>query len=103
MYSKDEAFRKLFSNQEFVCMPHYKLLLSKGAESMSKGDFANFKKALDALVGSYMKQLTADVEEFCQSFDYRNAGKLHNEDMEHVRSSVQRAIEFLTGRKAVEK
>lgn len=103
MYSKDEAFRKLFSHQEFVCMPHYKLLLSKGSESMSKGDFANFKKALDALVGDYMKQLTVDVEEFCQSFDYRNAGKLHNEDMEHVRSSVQRAIEFLTGRKAIEK
>ena len=84
-------------------MPHYKLLLTKGGESMNKGDFAGFKKALDKLVGDYMKQLTSDVEEFCQSFDYRNAGKLHNEDMEHVRTSVQRAIEFLTGRKALEK
>ena len=93
MYVKDEAFRKLFSNQEFICMPHYKLLLTKGGESMNKGDF----------VGDYMKQLTSNVEEFCQSFDYRNAGKLHNEDMEHVRTSVQRAIEFLTGRKALEK
>ena len=45
----------------------------------------------------------ADVNEFCNSFDYRNAGKLHNEDMEHVRNSIERAIEFLTSRKPSEK
>lgn len=103
MYSKDEAFRKLFARQEFICIPHYKLLLSQGSEKMSKGDFAAFKKALEELVDGYMKKLNADVDQFCQSFDYRNAGKLHNEDMEHVRTSVQRAVEFLTGRQAVEK
>ena len=70
---------------------------------MSKGDFAAFRKALEELVDGYMKKLNADVDQFCQSFDYRNAGSLHNEDMEHVRTSVQRGIEFLTGRKAVEK
>ena len=103
MHSTDKAFRELFSKQEFICIPHYKLLLSKGAESMNKNDFSDFKKALDKLVGDYMKKLTSDVEEFCQSFDYRNAGKLHSEEMEHVRTSVQRSIEFLTGRKATEK
>ena len=39
------------------------------------------------------------MKQFCDSFDYRNAGKLHNEDMEHVRTSIERSIEFLTGRK----
>ncbi|MCH5200341.1 MAG: hypothetical protein J1F60_05210, partial [Oscillospiraceae bacterium] len=65
--------------------------------------FAQFRKALEELTDNYMKSLTADVEQFSLSFDYRNAGSLHNADMEHVRTSVQRAVEFLTGRKAVEK
>ena len=103
MYVKDPDFRSLFSKQEYICIPHYKLLLNQGSAQMSKGDFAQFRKALEELTDKYMKALTADVEQFCQSFDYRNAGNLHNADMEHVRTSVQRAVEFLTGRKAVEK
>lgn len=103
MFSKDDEFRRLFSEQEFICLPHHKLLLNKAGEKMSKGNFAQFKTALDKLVDDYMKKLNHDVNEFCLSFDYRNAGKLHNEDMEHVRTSVQRAIEFMTGRKAIEK
>ena len=50
-----------------------------------------------------MKQLTADVEQFNKSFDYRNAKSLHSEEMEHIRTSVQRAIKFLTGREATDK
>lgn len=103
MYAKDPDFRLMFSQQEYVCIPHYKLLLNQGSAQMSKGDFAQFRKALEELTDNYMKSLTADVEQFSLSFDYRNAGSLHNADMEHVRTSVQRAVEFLTGRKAVEK
>lgn len=103
MYSTEPEFKKLFNHQEYICIPHYKLLMQSGAAQMSKGDFTSFKKDLETLVDSYMKSLNADVDEFCQSFDYRNAGKLHNAEMEHVRTSVTRAIEFLTGRKPVEK
>lgn len=99
MFTKDEAFRKLFKEQQYICLPHYNLLINNGREQMSKGNFADFKKALDELVDSYMKTLNGDVNEFCNSFDYRNAGKLHNPDMEHVRKSIERAIEFMTGRK----
>lgn len=103
MYAKEPEFKRLFSQQEYICIPHYKLLLAQGSAQMSKGDFAQFRKALEELTDSYMKSLTADVEQFCLSFDYRNAGNLHNAEMEHVRTSVQRAVEFLTGRKAEEK
>ena len=48
---------------------------------------------------TYIKQLNSDVGEFCDSFDYRNAGKLHDPSMEHVRNSIERAVEFLTSRK----
>ena len=47
----------------------------------------------------YAKTLNSDVNDFCNSFDYRNAGKLHSAEMEHVRTSIERAVAFLTSRK----
>ena len=49
---------------------------------------------------SYAEKLNSDINDFCNSFDYRNAGKLHSAEMEHVRTSVERAVEFLTSRKS---
>ena len=99
MYSKDEKFRKLFKAQEYVCVPHYNMLNQKSAEKLQKGELSSFQKDLDTLVEEYVKQLNADVNDFCNSFDYRNAGNLHKPEMEHVRSSIERSVEFLTGRK----
>ena len=99
MYVKDENFRKLFKAQEYICIPHYNMLMEKASEKLQKGDLDDFANALDALVTEYMKKLNSDVNDFCNSFDYRNAGKLHTPEMEHVRTSVERSIEFLTGRK----
>ena len=95
--SKLVRFQTIFKTQEFICLPHYAWLRSK-AESINKAEKATFMTALDELVGNYAKQLNSDVDEFCDSFDYRNAGKLRSADMEHVRSSVNRSIYFLTGR-----
>lgn len=99
MYQKDEAFRRLFREQEYICIPHYNLLMSKAAVKLTKGDLNSFVKDLDKLVSDYMAKLNEDVDMFCNSFDYRNAGKLHTPEYEHVRTSVDRAIEFITGRK----
>ena len=99
MYVKDGRFKNLFKAQEFVCVPHYNMLNQKAAEKMQKGDLPAFQKDLDALVEEYVKQLNSDVNDFCNSFDYRNAGNLHKPEMEHVRSSIERSVEFLTGRK----
>lgn len=99
MYRQDGKFRNLYASQEYICVPHYKLLMTRAAEKMPKNERAPFMEATDKLVENYIKALNSDVNEFCNSFDYRNAGKLHNEDMEHVRSSIERSIEFLTSRK----
>ncbi len=103
MFKNDEGFRKLYSAQEYLCMPHYRKLMTAAQSKLKKDDLKAFCEATDELVGKYAKALNSDVKEFCDSFDYRNAGKLHNEDMEHVRSSIERAIEFLTSRKPSEK
>ncbi len=99
MFVKDPKFRNLFKTQEYICLPHYNMLYARAATKLQKGDLSDFTDALDNLLREYMKQLNSDVNDFCNSFDYRNAGKLHNAEMEHVRTSVERAIEFLTGRK----
>ena len=99
MYLKDPKFKNLFKAQEYICVPHYNMLSIKAAEKLQKGDLADFNNALDTLLGDYIKQLNSDVNDFCNSFDYRNAGKLHTPEREHVRSSVERSVSFLTGRK----
>lgn len=99
MFKTDEDFRTLYSEQEYICLPHYDLLMTKAAETLKKDDLKAFAKATDKLVSDHLNALNGDVKEFCDSFDYRNAGRLHSEEMEHVRNSVERAIEFLTSRK----
>ena len=99
MFREDAKFRNLYSSQRYICIPHYNLLMSHVPTKLPKNGQKPFIEATDALVENYLKELNADVNEFCNSFDYRNAGKLHNEDMEHVRNSIERAVEFLTSRK----
>ncbi|MGN1422332.1 MAG: DUF6062 family protein [Oscillospiraceae bacterium] len=99
MFRDDAKFRQLYSQQEYICVPHYNLLMSNAAKKLAKNDLNDFVKATDTLVEGYIKQLNSDVGEFCDSFDYRNAGKLHDPSMEHVRNSIERAVEFLTSRK----
>ena len=99
MFKTDEGFRRLYSQQEYICIPHYTMLMNNAALTLKKDELKAFEEASDKLVGDYLKTLNADVGEFCDSFDYRNAKKLHNEDMEHVRNSIERAIEFITSRK----
>jgi hypothetical protein len=98
MVSRDDYFKQLFNAQEFICMPHYSWVRGLAPEFLKKGELNEFLKALDELVGGYAARLNQDVAGFCDSFDYRNAGKLHTPEYEHVRTSVNRSIEFLTGR-----
>lgn len=99
----DADFRKLYSQQQYICLQHYDLLMLGAVKHLKKDDLKTFAEATDKLAGEYMKQLNEDVQQFCDSFDYRNAAKLHSEDMEHVRSSIERAIEFITSRKPDER
>ncbi len=103
MFKDVPTFRTLYNEQEFICVPHYNLLMQRAQTKLQKGDLKAFEQATDTLVEKYLYALNSDVAEFCDSFDYRNAGKLHKPEMEHVRTSVERAIEFLTSRKAITK
>lgn len=99
MWSEDDGFRKLYSQQQYICLQHYDLLMLGAMKKLRKESLTSFVEATDKLVNEYMSSLNDDVQQFCDSFDYRNAAKLHNEDMEHVRTSIERAITFITSRK----
>ena len=99
MFRENAGFRNLYASQQYICIPHYNMLMSHVPAKLPKNEQKPFIEATDKLMENYIKQLNSDVGEFCDSFDYRNAGKLHREDMEHVRNSIERAIEFLTSRK----
>ncbi|NLJ17168.1 MAG: hypothetical protein GX346_08565 [Clostridiales bacterium] len=103
MFVNDAKFRTLYNSQEYICVPHYNLLMVKAQEKLSKSDLKAFEKATNALIEKYIHSLNKDVDSFCNSFDYRNAKKLHSPEMEHVRNSIERAVEFLTSRKPYEK
>jgi hypothetical protein len=100
LFEKERKFRDIFREQEFFCLPHYHLLMAK-SEQLPKNSRAEFMKALNLVVSEYAKVLNYNVSEFCDSFDYRNAGKLHSPEMEHVRTSPQKAVQFLTGRNII--
>ena len=96
---EDSGFRKLYSQQQYICLEHYDLLMIGAMKHLKKEELRSFVEATDKLVDEYMKSLNDDVQQFCDSFDYRNARNLHSEEMEHVRTSIERAIEFITSRK----
>ena len=100
LFRDDPKFKPMFCEQEFICMPHYSWLRGKAVDAYgkNKNELSEFLNSLDELMSRYAASLNSDVGEFCDSFDYRNAGKLHSPDMEHVRTAVNRSIYFLTGR-----
>lgn len=101
MFKKDSGFRKLLSEQEYFCVPHYNMLLSLAETKLPKPEQAEFKKLMDKIISDYAASLNQDVDDFCTSFDYRNKDRLKEANTEHIKEAVERSILFLTGRPAV--
>ncbi|MCI8501994.1 MAG: hypothetical protein HFJ85_07120 [Oscillospiraceae bacterium] len=97
LFSSDADFRRLFSEQEAVCLPHYELLMGQAARKLSKKQLPAFKEALDPLTERYLAALTEDVHFFTTRFDYRFGGK--DAEWGNSKDSIERAIWFLTSRK----
>lgn len=95
MYKEDEAFRKLFAAQEFICFPHRNLLINKARKVLKKDILKQFEDETETLAKNRLIQLREGLEELCRSFDYRNAGKPLSEI---AQDAPERTIEFLTGK-----
>lgn len=95
MYGHQD-FRTLLSEQEFVCLPHYDLLLSLAPAYLQKTELDSFNKLVGGLTEKYIASLYEDVSHYCSMYDYRNTGK--DADWGNSRDSIERAIKFLVSR-----
>lgn len=96
MYKNSEEFRRLFSEQEFLCLPHYDMLASLAQDSLDKKSLPRFLDACSELSGKYIQTLYDDVSHYCSMYDYRNTGA--DADWGNSKDSIERSISFLTSR-----
>lgn len=96
MYENSEDFRRLFSEQEYICLPHCELLINAAKEKMNKRYAPDFTAECIRLAKKQAELLYDDVSHFCSMFDYRNSGP--DADWGNSKDSIERAIKFLTSR-----
>ena len=89
----DPDFRELYSQQPYICLPHYGQVM-EAAMKMPKKNFQVFQQETDRLAKKYLEELNGDVTHFCRMFDYRNAGG----DWGNSKDAIERAIQYLTAR-----
>ena len=94
MYTNDKAFKQLFKEQEFICLPHFVKLCENAVKQLNKKDYPLFLKDCEALAHNYIKTLESDVHHFTTMFDYRNSGP--DADWGNSKDSIERTINFLT-------
>lgn len=95
MYGQQD-FRMLLAEQEFICLPHYDLLLSLAPAHLQKSELESFNKLAGELTERYIAVLYKDVSHYCSMYDYRNTGK--DADWGNSKDSIERAIKFLVSR-----
>ena len=95
LWEKEKDFRKLYSEQPFICLTHCKDL-SVAAEKMPKKQRKEFLDVTKQLTEKQLVALNEDIVKFCSMFDYHNNGQ---EDWGNSKDSVERTIEWLTTRK----
>lgn len=93
-YEADMDFRKLFEQQETLCLKHYYELTAAADKKMGRRFKGEFKDAAKKLTLSSIEELHRDVKHFCDMFDYRNNGE--EADWGNSRDSLERSVLFLT-------
>lgn len=92
----DAKIRELMAKQEYICLPHYDLLLSLAPVYLKAAELSRFEKSAGELAEKYARILYEDVSRYCQMYDYRNSGK--DADWGNSKDSIERAIKFLVSR-----
>lgn len=94
--SANKDTKQLLTEQEFICMPHFDLLLSLAPTYLQKRELDEFTSLISGLTEKYIESLYKDVSHYCNMYDYRNAGK--DADWGNSKDSIERAVKFLTSR-----
>lgn len=94
MWISEPEFRQLYSEQKFICLEHFHLLMNVDQKGLGKS-LQPFYEATCRLAGGYLASLKEDISHFCRMFDYRSA----NASWGSSKDSIERSVEFLTGDK----
>lgn len=86
----------LLEKQEYICLPHYDLLVSTAPQYLKGAELKGFEELMGKLVHEHIRSLYGDVSHFCNMYDYRNTGK--DADWGSSKDSIERTITFLTSR-----
>ena len=96
LWEREEDFRRLFSEQPCLCLPHFSQLSNAAVRHMGKKSAPAFVRQAADLSRQYLKELRGDVTHFCRMFDYRNSSG--DADWGNSRDSIERAVWWLTSR-----
>lgn len=96
-WAKGNEFRQTFSEQPFICLHHYHLMMTA---AMGKGGVPSkllpqFHADVLQLVRGYLASLKQDTSHFVTMFDYRSKGQEWGTSVD----AIERDIEFLTKEK----
>lgn len=89
----DSDFRKLYSEQDFICLEHYETVALMSIKGLPSKFQADFHEATLSLTKRHLEQLIGDTTHFCKMFDYNSRGL----DWGNSRNAIERDIEFLAG------
>lgn len=88
---REEGFKKLFSEQEYFCLPHTKLLIEKCKLSGSKkNEYINEILSINC---DYTTQVRQSMLRYAEHFDY----KASKESIEKDKNATRKAVKYMTG------
>ena len=93
---KEPEFRTLFDEQPALCLPHFGALSAAADRALKKKDRAAFGEAAKALCRRTLEGLQADVDRFCEMYDYRHRDA--QTDWGTSKDAPERLVWFLTSK-----
>lgn len=93
LYKKDDAFRDKVKNSKGFCLPHFKDVVKKAADSLDDKEKGSFYDMVFDVMKKNMERISNDVAWFVEKFDYRNA----DEPWKDSKDAIQRGMQKLAG------
>jgi hypothetical protein len=94
-WNREDDFKTLYSEQEYLCFPHYKTLYNAGASELRKEQAAIFQAESMRLTRKKLIAAKENIDAFCKLFDHRSADS--GPAPPEVASAIETAIGYLTG------
>lgn len=93
MYRKDPEFVALLKSSKGFCLHHFGDLVETAETLLSSKEKTGFYEILFPLMTANMERVQADIEWFCDKFDYRNK----DADWKDSKDALQRSMQKMAG------